>query len=200
MSDGLGNSIGQCIFSNASGPESMCDFAVFEVDGHIVYNCIRSLVDEKNKERKASLCKFDLSSLSGKYVHKKGASTEWTKGIIACAELHDRFSCGRTDSKELMVFEGLNKTQFADRGDSGSLVIAHDLRNNRNNLLVLGMVSGGELELREDNSSANTQNLTSYSLGFSLNHAIDLFQKKFSNIDLHFDNDIKSSSSESDSE
>lgn len=118
------------------------DIAVIVVDNetHFVVNqkCEKLLLDTSDIPTPAQIC---LSSLeTGDIVHKRGAKTGLTTGIVNDVKFE---KIGNFIFPSTVIYViGRDGKPFADKGDSGSLVFRHPMSPVSNVLDVCAMVNG----------------------------------------------------------
>lgn len=118
------------------------DIAVVRID-----DATRSIVDEKCEKLLIDTTKLpsparisDRSLVKGDIVHKRGARTGLTTGIVRDVRTQQ---IGRFSEQSRVIFiTGRDSIPFAEKGDSGSLVFQHSLDPEEKRLDVLAMVQG----------------------------------------------------------
>lgn len=119
------------------------DIAVVEIDEKtrsiITNNCGKLLLSEEEKPTPAQISLRKLKK--GDIVHKRGAKTKLTTGIVESVE---NKTVGQFSESSCVIYiEGGKKYRpFADKGDSGSLVFQPSMSVEETYLDVLAMVQG----------------------------------------------------------
>lgn len=127
------------------------DIAAVLIDddtGAILDNkCEKLLIDDSEFPSPARISLRDLKK--GDIVHKRGAKTGLTTGTVKDIKFEP---IGQFPLPSRVIFiSGRESKQFADKGDSGSLVFQHSLSAEENVLDVFAMVQG---KLRSPNPNA----------------------------------------------
>nr|XP_034330193.1 uncharacterized protein LOC117690335 isoform X3 [Crassostrea gigas] len=118
------------------------DISVVRID-----DATRSIVDEKCEKLLIDTSKLpsparisDRTLVKGDIVHKRGARTGLTTGIVRDVRTQQ---IGRFSEQSRVIFiTGRDSIPFAEKGDSGSLVFQHSLDPEGKRLEVLAMVQG----------------------------------------------------------
>lgn len=118
------------------------DIAVVRID-----DAMRSIVDEKCEKLLIDTSKLpsparisDRTLVKGDIVHKRGARTGLTTGIVRDVRTQQ---IGRFSEQSPVIFiTGRDSIPFAEKGDSGSLVFQHSLDPEEKRLEVVAMVQG----------------------------------------------------------
>lgn len=118
------------------------DISVVRID-----DTTRSIVDEKCEKLLIDTSKCpsparisDRTLVKGDIVHKRGARTGLTTGIVKDVRTQ---KIGRFSEQSPVIFiTGRDSIPFAEKGDSGSLVFQHSLDPEEKRLDVLAMVQG----------------------------------------------------------
>lgn len=118
------------------------DIAVVRID-----DATRSIVDEKCEKLLIDTSKLpsparisDRTLVKGDIVHKRGARTGLTTGIVRDVRTQQ---IGRFSEQSRVIFiTGRDSIPFAEKGDSGSLVFQHSLDPEEKRLEVVAMVQG----------------------------------------------------------
>lgn len=118
------------------------DISVVRID-----DTTRSIVDEKCEKLLIDTSKCpsparisDRTLVKGDIVHKRGARTGLTTGIVKYVRTQ---KIGRFSEQSPVIFiTGRDSIPFAEKGDSGSLVFQHSLDPEEKRLDVLAMVQG----------------------------------------------------------
>lgn len=116
------------------------DIAVVEIDKEtrsvITDKCEKMLLGGKESPTPAKISLRKLEK--GDIVHKRGAKTKLTTGIVESVE--DKSVHGFGQSSCVIFIRGFKNLPFADKGDSGSLVFQPSLSIEDPYLDVLAMV------------------------------------------------------------
>lgn len=119
------------------------DIAVVLIDEEtrsiINEKCEKLLIDDFGYPSPAQIPLQDLKE--GDIVHKRGATTGLTTGIVKDVKttIHDKkFVLPST----VIFIAGWNSKPFAEKGDSGSVVFRHSLSPEKDSLNVVGLVQG----------------------------------------------------------
>lgn len=118
------------------------DISVVRID-----DATRSIVDEKCEKLLIDTSKLpsparisDQTLVKGDIVHKRGARTALTTGIVRDVKTQ---KIGRFSEQSRVIFiTGRDSIPFAEKGDSGSLVFQHSLDPEEKRLDVVAMVQG----------------------------------------------------------
>lgn len=113
----------------------------------LIDDATRSIVDEKCEKLLIDTSKLpsparisDRTLVKGDIVHKRGARTGLTTGIVRDVKTQQ---IGRFSEQSRVIFiTGRDSIPFAEKGDSGSLVFQHSLDPEEHRLDVLAMVQG----------------------------------------------------------
>ena len=182
--------IGKCVFTTR---EHFLDFAAIEM--HEIVDCDVTFRGSDGRKTNARVYEDDVRKFG--FVHKNGACTGSTTGVIVSSEYYEKSL--DYDSTGLFLVSGANGCAFADSGDSGSLVFSRPLGVKQNHVNVIGMVIGHSVVIyeNEDDEDASflSENITCCS---RISPALDLFKVQL-NIDVKFKDDLPFSSSSEDS-
>ncbi|OWF41639.1 hypothetical protein KP79_PYT22047 [Mizuhopecten yessoensis] len=107
--------LGQCVQSHNSAE---VDIAVININDCMEPRCTFQFCNEKDKVCKASV--YQGAQIKNWPVHKKGAATQWTKGVVYCEE-----ACV-CNEKGIIINGNVNNIVFAEEGDSGAIVFFYD--------------------------------------------------------------------------
>lgn len=140
--------IGACMFTTR---DKGCDFAAIEMKESYVDSCDMAFRRDDKKKTNANV--FSNSLETGNIVHKIGATTNVTNGIIVSPEFYLKVTDESTRENVFLVKGTAEK--FSDRGDSGSLVFSRPNRIQQTYVDVVGMVYANDLTLRDDDDDDN---------------------------------------------
>lgn len=134
--------IGTCVFTTR---DKSCDFAAIEIIDSFSDNC--DVIFRREDEKKTN-ARIYTESLHTRIVHKIGATTKVTTGIIRSPEWYKKI---QNDENREYVFlvEGIDE-QFSEEGDSGALVFSRPKSVEQNYVDVLGMVYANDLIVYDD--------------------------------------------------
>lgn len=123
------------------------DIAAVLIDEDTAAICEKLLIDDSEFPSPARISMRDLKK--GDIVHKRGAKTGLTTGTVKDIKVQQ---IGKFPLRSPVIFiSGRESKQFADKGDSGSLVFQHSLSPEENVLDVFAMVQG-KLPLSNSNA------------------------------------------------
>lgn len=143
--------IGKCVFTTRA---KSCDFAAVKVNDSVSEQCDVTFRRDDKKKRNARVYTESLEDLC--IVHKIGAETDVTNGVIYSSEFYNALS--DDDNREcLFLVKGTNG-KFSEEGDSGSLVFARSMDVQQSYVEVLGMVYGNDVKLNENDNGQNAEN------------------------------------------
>lgn len=127
---------------NASRP--LIDLAAVRVFDHLRHRCMKFLIDDEGKIRQGILAVETPLELLGRYVYKHGARSNLTKGIV-CSD--DYSILGPNELTYIMLIDNYDDgdSQFAQRGDSGSIISTPD-ENYVYRIKAVGVLSAGEFK------------------------------------------------------
>lgn len=212
--------MGACLYTTT---EKSCDFAAIEIEKSFSEKCDESFQNEDRKLTNARV--FSESMTNVGIVHKIGAATKVTKGMIFSSEYYDKIF-DDNNREHVFLVKGI-PGNFSEEGDSGSLVFTRSKDAQQTCVDVLGMVYGNKVTVYPDddddneeqkikkedgNGSLNTSLCTegddaasddkergNISSCYRIHTAFELFKKK-KGVEVKFKNDLSLSSQESSSE
>lgn len=159
-SDGF-REIGTCVFSTT---DKSCDFAAIEIMDSFSDNCE---VIFRREDEKTTNARLHTESLHPRIVHKIGAATNVTTGIIRSPEWYKKIQ--NDENREyIFLVEGIDE-QFSEEGDSGALVFSRPKSMQQNYVDVLGMVYANDLIVYDDEDDQQSEKLE-YSRSPSVSH------------------------------
>lgn len=143
--------IGTCVFSTT---DKSCDFAAIEIMDSFSDNC--EVIFRREDEKKTN-ARLHTESLHPRIVHKIGAATNVTTGIIRSPEWYKKMQ--NDENREyIFLVEGIDE-QFSDEGDSGALVFSRPKSMQQNYVDVLGMVYANDLIVYDDEDDQKSEKL-----------------------------------------
>lgn len=140
--------IGACVFTTR---DRGCDFAAIEIKESYSDSCDVAFRRDDKKKTNANVYSDSLENVN--IVHKIGATTDVTNGIIVSPEFYFKVTDESTRENVFLV-KGTAK-KFSERGDSGSLVFCRPNRIKQNYVDVVGMVYANDLTLYDDDDADN---------------------------------------------
>lgn len=136
--------IGECAFKanlQADTIPKPIDVALVKIDKRVKERCDRSMYNDEHLPSQVRIYSGHLREMVNKdFVYKIGASTSVTRGLVTSSEYHCKVIEGRA---ELFFISGVGSDQFADEGDSGSIVFTVENSSARDVINIVGMVYGG---------------------------------------------------------
>lgn len=139
-----GVKIGECAFKANLQAETIpkpIDVALVKIDKRVKGRCDRSMYNDKREPLPVTIYSGHLHELVNKeFVYKIGASTSVTRGLVTSSEYHCKVIEGRP---ELFFISGVGRDQFADEGDSGSIVFTVKNSSACDVINIVGVVYGG---------------------------------------------------------
>lgn len=143
--------IGTCVFTTT---EKSCDFAAIEIMDSFSDNC--DLIFRREDKKKTN-ARIYTESIHARFVHKIGATTKVTTGIICSPEWYKKIQ--NDESRDhIFLVKGIDK-QFSEIGDSGALVFSRPNSVDQNYVDVLGMVCANGLIVHDDEDDQNSEKL-----------------------------------------
>lgn len=129
------------------------DIAAVKVLNEYTDRCRLSLYDDERNEKRSELCTEAPHGLSGQYVYKYGAGSDFSKGIICSG---DYTVCNARNEDFLILIESLPglpglSDKYADTGDSGAINCMIDI-NSTDRVKAVSMINKGAFKV-EDNES-----------------------------------------------
>ncbi|XP_021371655.1 uncharacterized protein LOC110462134 isoform X2 [Mizuhopecten yessoensis] len=112
--NGTSEEFGRCVQSHNS---TEFDIAVININDSMEPRCTFKFRNEKDEVCKASVYQGD--QIRNWPVHKIGAATQWTKGVVYCGEARVCDDIG-------IIIVNVNDIVFAEEGDSGAIVFFYD--------------------------------------------------------------------------
>lgn len=143
--------IGTCVFTTR---DKSCDFAAVKVNDSVSEQCDVTFRRDDRKKRNARVYTESLENLG--LVHKIGAETNVTNGVIISSEFYNTLF--DDDNRECLFLVKGNYESFSKEGDSGSLVFARSMDVQQSYVEVLGMVYGNDIKLTENDHGQNAEN------------------------------------------
>lgn len=135
--------IGACVFTTR---DKGCDFAAIEIKKSYLKFC--DVAFRRDDKRKINANVYSNILENGNIVHKIGATTGVTNGIIVSPEFYLKVTDESTRENVFLVKGTAEK--FSKRGDSGSLVFSRPNRIQQNYVDIVGMVYANDLTLYDD--------------------------------------------------
>lgn len=135
--------IGACLYTTR---EKSCDFAAIEIEKSFSEKCDETFQNEDRKIINARV--FSESVKNVGIVHKIGAATKVTKGIVLSSEYYDKLFDEKNRGHVFLV-KGIPRS-FSEEGDSGSLVFTRSKDAQQTCVDVLGMVYGNKVTVYDD--------------------------------------------------
>lgn len=143
--------IGRCVFSTT---DKSCDFAAIEIMDSFSDNC--EVIFRREDEKKTN-ARIHTESLHPRIVHKIGAATNVTTGIICSPEWYKKI-LNDENREYIFLVEGIDE-QFSEEGDSGALVFSRPKSMQQNYVDVLGMVYANDLIVYDDEDDQKSEKL-----------------------------------------
>lgn len=140
---------GTCVFTTTN---KSCDFAAIEIMDSFSDKC--DVIFRREDEKKTN-ARIYTESLHARIVHKIGAITKVTTGIICSPEWYKKI---QNDENRDYIFlvEGIDE-HFSEEGDSGSLVFSRPKSVQQNYVDVLGMVYANDLIVYDDEDDQSSE-------------------------------------------
>lgn len=135
--------IGICLFTTRN---KGCDFAAIRINDACLDSCDVAFRRDDKKKTNAKVYSNDLEI--GNMVHKIGATTGVTNGIIISSEFYLKV-IGECNRENIFLVKG-TAGNFSKKGDSGSLVFSRPNRIQQKYVDVIGMVYANDLTLYDD--------------------------------------------------
>ena len=112
------------------------DFAIIEIDSKMEeYFSVKKLLNHTGDQTNADvLCLENNLDIRGEIVHKLGAVSEWTQGVIVCSEIIE-------GQQGIIAIKGMNGEDFGKPGDSGSIVFRESTSARARKLEVVAVLS-----------------------------------------------------------
>lgn len=143
--------VGTCVFTTR---EKCCDFAAVKVSDSVSEQCDVTFRNDDKKKKNAQVYTESLENLG--VVHKIGAETDVTDGVIYSSEFYNTLL--DEDNREcLFLVKGIGG-KFSEEGDSGSLIFARSMDAQQSYVEVLGMVYGNDIKIYENDDCQNAEN------------------------------------------
>lgn len=141
--------IGTRVFTTT---DKSCDFAAIEIMDSFSDKC--DVIFRREDEKKTN-ARIYTESLHTRIVHKIGATTKVTTGIIRSPEWYKKI---QNDENRDYIFlvEGIDE-HFSEEGDSGSLVFSRPKSVQQNYVDVLGMVYANDLIVYDDEDDQSSE-------------------------------------------
>lgn len=202
--------IGACLYTTK---EKSCDFAAIEIEKSFSEKCNETFQNEDREITNARV--FSESVTNVGIVHKIGATTKVTKGLVLSSEYYDK------NRGHVFLVKGI-PGNFSEEGDSGSLVFTRSKDAQQACVDVLGMVYGNKVRVYDDdddeqkcknkdyneslntspssegdNAASNVKEGEIFSSCYRIHTALELF-KQNKGEEVKFRDDLSFSSSESD--
>lgn len=136
--------LGRCLYTPSGDPAYYNDMAIIEFDeklSHLFPD--KRLINIKGKPKKAEIMDLEHLDITDEIVHKFGAATQLTNGVVVCSELID-------NKYHFIGVKGMNKIEFAKQGDSGSLVFIQSHDTKEENIKVVALLYGGDSDTMND--------------------------------------------------
>lgn len=116
------------------------DFAIIEIDSKMEeYFSVKKLLNHTGDQTNADvLCLENNLDIRGEIVHKLGAVSEWTQGVIVCSEIIE-------GQQGIIAIKGMNGEDFGKPGDSGSIVFRESTSARARKLEVVAVLTAGKL-------------------------------------------------------
>lgn len=127
------------------------DIAAASLKEGVENNCNTLYITENKTRVPGKLCEYDFAKLRGLKVHFCGASTELGLGTITIAEQHSVQPGGVAENylivedREPEESDTRDKVKFCEGGDSGAIVCAESPDNYGEEVQLISMVQGEEL-------------------------------------------------------
>lgn len=132
--------IGECAFSSnlqAKQIPIFADVALVKINDEVKERCKRSMLNDDLSESKVKIFSGNLENFVRRdYVYKFGATTGLTKGYVLSPAFYI------TGRDETFLVSGFGDVHFAERGDSGSIVLMNKNDSALDTINVIGMFFG----------------------------------------------------------
>lgn len=132
--------IGNCVFSSnlkAKQIPIFADVALVKINDEVKERCKRSMLNDDLSESKVKIFSGNLENfVRREYVYKFGATTGLTKGYVLSPAFYI------TGRDETFLVSGFGDVHFAERGDSGSIVLMNKNDSALDTINVIGMFFG----------------------------------------------------------
>lgn len=103
------------------------------------YFSVKKLLNHTGNQTNADvLCLENNLDIRGEIVHKLGAVSEWTQGVIVCSEIIE-------GQQGIIAIKGMNGEDFGKPGDSGSIVFRESTSARARKLEVVAVLTAGKL-------------------------------------------------------
>lgn len=147
----LEEEIGTCLFTTRY---KGCDFAAIKIKEAYLDSC--DVAFRRDDKKKTNAKVYSNSLEIGNIVHKIGATTGVTNGMIVSPEFYLKVidECNR---ENIFLVKGTDGN-FSKKGDSGSLVFSRPNRIQQKYVDVIGMVYANDLTLYDDDEVENAHN------------------------------------------
>lgn len=123
------------------------DFAIVEIDSEMEeYFSEKKLLNHTDDPTNADVLCLETLDIRGEIVHKLGAVSNWTQGVIVCSELIK-------NKQGMIAVKGMNGEEFGRQGDSGSIVFRECTNARVRKLEVVAVLTGGKLHESSDQAS-----------------------------------------------
>lgn len=163
--------LGRCLYTPSGDPAHYNDMVIIEFDeklNHLFPD--KRLINIKGKPRKAEIMELEHLDITNEIVHKFGAATELTNGVVVCSELID-------NEYHFIGVKGMNKKEFAKQGDSGSIVFIQSHDTKEETIKVVALLHGGDSDTTNDENN-HTQLI--YCSGFE--RAFEMIKKRYNHV------------------
>lgn len=142
--------LGKCRFISKDDPKIQSDLAIVEIDGNMEeYFSVKKLLNHTREPTNAEVfCLEEKLDIRGEIVHKLGAVSEWTQGVIVCSELIKNI-------QGIIAVRGMNGEEFGKPGDSGSIVFRESPNARVRKLEVVAVLSAGKIHEIEPEDQAS---------------------------------------------
>lgn len=142
--------LGKCRYISKDDPKIQSDLAIVEIDGNMEeYFSVKKLLNHTREPTNAEVfCLEEKLDIRGEIVHKLGAVSEWTQGVIVCSELIKNI-------QGIIAVRGMNGEEFGKPGDSGSIVFRESPNARVRKLEVVAVLSAGKIHEIEPEDQAS---------------------------------------------
>ena len=125
--------------------EYLLDIAVIRVSAEIAADCEKCLRDEKGDKKTAIVYQGQVEDAIGTFVHKKGAKSGWTTGLVEGSH-----SVPNMDELPGTVLVKGRDGNFSEQGDSGSLVFKMGEDPDLKEVEVVAIVFANDFKTRDE--------------------------------------------------
>lgn len=192
--------IGKCIFTTR---EKHCDFAAIQINRSASKKCNIAFKRDDEKLTNAHVYEGKLENIG--ILHKIGAGSGITNGTIFSEEYYVKRLLDADNIDSVFLVRGTGN-RFSVEGDSGSLVFSRPRQAAQSYVNVIGMVSGSNIIVNDDeyDTADKEETLASgesecISTCFRITIALDLMKRR-KRIPVKFKDDLPSSSPSSSSD